>query len=211
MKKSTTIITVLAIVILIAGGWYLYSQQDQSQDQEQERMAQDLNISEEENTTPAEEEVSDTKEEEEAEEEEEETDKVNPYLEAKEVPAIAGPNEKIHEITKRILTSVFEEVKLTDTDSTAEPADPKFEFLADYDYIVPEVIDMEQAGQIREGILEEGGEITSTDVDSNSYRYWYDFEMDGKTYSANMGIFVGEEEELGDRPQTIELDVRLES
>ncbi len=209
MKKTTTIIAVLVFIILIVGGWYLYSQQGTKQ--EQEKKAEDLDISKEQETPPAEEKVSDKNRKEKAEEKETETEKVNPYLKAKEVPAIAGPNEKIHEISERILTSVFDEVKLTNTDSDASPSDPKFDYSADYDYIVPEVIDMEQAGQIREGILEEGGEITSTDVKSNSYRYWYDFEMDGKTYSANMGIFVGEKEELGDDPQTIELDVRLES
>lgn len=195
------IIIIIVLVVLILGGWYLYSQQGTEQE------VGNSGVPSGEETTPT-----DTSSNE--DEKETKTNKENPYNKAEEVPAIPGQNEEIHKISERILTSVFDEIKLTDTDSTANPATPKFDYEADYNYIVSEVITMDQAKQIREEIIEEGGEINSTDVKPKSYRYRYNFEMDGKEYSANMGIFIGGEEELGDigdRAQTIEIDIRLNS
>lgn len=187
-------VIVLLLIVVVAGGWYLYSQQS-AEEQEAPK------------ATTTESTTSDKSGEEKGAGEVE-VDEDNPYAKAESVPAVPGPNEKIHEMSKSILTSVFNEIKLANTNSDSDPVNANVAYSASYKYMTPEIITKDQAGQIRDGIIEEGGEIKSTDVRSKTYKYKYGFEMDGKQYSANMQIFVGEEEQLGDSPQTIELDVR---
>ena len=200
MKK--VIIIILLIIIVAAGGWYLYSQQGAENSEAPEATTTESTTSKD---VSGEKDTGKSSGEKQAGETE--IDEDNPYAKAEAVPAIPGLNEKIHQRTEAVLESVFEQVKLTSTNSDSNPGDNKFAYWGDYEYIVSEVISQEKAGQIRESMIEEGFEIDSTDVDSDKYRYRYNFEVDGKEYSGNMGVNIGEGRGL----QTINLDAFLEN
>ena len=126
-----------------------------------------------------------TKEEEIEETKEEEIDEDNAYYQYEETPAIPGINAKLHEVSERILTGALDEVKLID--ASAEVGS-----VYSLKYVALEEIDVEQANEIREYILEEDVEITSMDTDASYYRYSYDVELEGEMLDVNMTVTIGD-------------------
>ena len=181
------IVIIIIIVLLAVGGWYFFLQQEEEE------------VNGEEEVINGEEEVNG---------EEEEVEEDTPYHQAEEVPVAPGPNEEKDEILKRVLSSVFGEAKLIDGSSDFSPADPKFEYWGDMRYMVPGEISTDEAGEIREALLDEGFDITSIDSGSESYKYTYNIEMQGESYSGDMSIVIDEGGYLND-PGIIDISFNL--
>lgn len=115
----------------------------------------------------------------------EEADKDNVYYQHDETPPIPGSNAKLHEMAERILSSAIGEVKLID--ASAEVGS-----IYRLKYVSLEEVDTDEAGEIRDYILEEDAEITSMDTDANYYRYNYDIEIEGEMLDVNMTVPIGD-------------------
>ncbi len=115
----------------------------------------------------------------------EEIDEDNVYYQHDETPPIPGSNVKLHEMTERILSNAIGEVKLID-------ASAEMGSVYSLRYVSLGEVDTDEAGEIRDYILEEDAEITSMDTDANYYRYSYDIEMEGEMFDVNMTVPIGD-------------------
>ncbi len=130
-------------------------------------------------------------------------DSDNPFFAADEVMPIPGNNQQLHDETIAMLNEVFDEIKLIEVNSaTSEYRDTE-----ELKYIVSEQITVDQALAIREQIVENGYNISSSKSDTTEYGFTYDAELGDKTYTGTMTLYIGEQRYEWNA-QVISLDFR---
>lgn len=113
----------------------------------------------------------------------------NPFFAADEAMPIPGNNQQLHDKMFVMLNEVFDEIKLIEVNS----ATSDFRDTEELKYIVSKQITVDQALAIREQIVENGYDITSSQSDTSEYSFTYDAELGGKTYTGTMTLYIGEQ------------------